>query len=223
MDPVDNLENIYLPIFVDLRDKPVVVVGGGMVAARKVESLLKAGARVKVIAPKVAEEIAQNPCVQIDLREYEEDDLEGAFLVIAATGSEKVNRAVSEESLERRIFCNVVDTPELCSFIVPSVVERGPIKVAISTGGFSPALSRRLRMIIGQNIGDEYVSLAAILGLIRPLVRSHPGSYDDHKRIFELLIDSELIDAIRSGDRLLAEDILFQALGEHIDLKGLIP
>jgi precorrin-2 dehydrogenase / sirohydrochlorin ferrochelatase len=220
---MDNQENMYFPIFVDLRDRLVVVVGGGMVAARKVESLVKAGARVKVIAPQVVGEIAETVDVAIDLREYEEDDLEGAFLVIAATDSEKINRAVSEEASQRRIFCNVVDRPELCSFIVPSIVDRGPIRIAISTGGFSPALSRRLRMLIGKNIGDEYVSLAAILGIIRPLVRSQSGTPDDHKRIFELLIDSELIDAIRSGDRRLAEDILFQALGQHIDLKGIIP
>ncbi len=220
---MDNPENIYLPIFVDLTGKPVVVVGGGLVAARKVESLVKAGAIVKVIAPVVVDEIVQYPDVRIELREYEEDDLEGAFLVIAATHSDKTNRAVSEEALYRRIFCNVVDRPDLCSFIVPSVVERGPIKVAISTGGFSPALSRRLRALIGKNIGDEYVGLAAILGLIRPIVRSQAGSAEDHKRVFELIIGSELIDAVRSGDRKQAEDILFQALGQHIDLKGIIP
>lgn len=220
---MDTPENSYLPIFIDLRGKQVVVVGGGMVAARKVESLLKAGARVKVIAPEIADEIAQCPGIEMENREYEEDDLEGAYLVIAATASERTNRAVSEEALERRIFCNVVDRPELCSFIVPSVVDRGPIKVAISTGGFSPALSRRLRLLIGSCIGDEYVCMAKILGMIRPIVRSHPGTFDDHKRIFELLIDSELIDAVRSGDRRLAEDILFQALGQHVDLKGVIP
>ena len=95
--------------------------------------------------------------------------------------------------------------------------------MAVSTGGFSPALSRRLRTLIGKNIGDEYVGLAAILGMIRPIVRSREGTADDHKRVFELLIDSELIDAVRSGDRRKAEDILFQALGQHIDLKGIIP
>jgi len=219
---MESTENIYYPIFVDLRDKQVVVVGGGMVAARKVESLLKAGAKVRVIAPDIAEEIASFNEVAIERRGYEEDDLEDAFLVIAATGDEKTNRAVSEEASERRIFCNVVDRPELCSFIVPSIVERGPIKIAVSTGGFSPALSRRLRMLIGNCFGDEYVTLAKILGMIRPLVRSHPGTFDDHRRIFELLIDSELIDAVRAGDRNLAQEILFQALGVRIDLKEVI-
>lgn len=220
---MESMENIYLPIFVDLRDLPVVVVGGGAVAARKIESLLRAGARVRVIAPEVTDEIASFREIETELRAYEEDDLEGAFLVIAATDDEKINRAVSEEARQRRIFCNVVDRPELCSFIVPSVVERGPIKVAISTGGLSPALSRRLRLIIGQHVGDEYVKLAAVLGTVRPLVRSQAGSAESHKRVFELLIDSELIDAIRAGDRTMAEDILFQALGQRIDLSEVIP
>lgn len=220
---MDYPENIYYPIFVDLTDRLVVVVGGGMVAARKVESLVKAGARVTVIAPEVVEEIASNRFIQIELREYEEDDLQGASLVIAATDDEKINCSVSREASELGIFCNVVDRPELCSFIVPSVVERGPIKVAISTGGISPALSRRMRLLLGKAIGDEYVTLAAIMGLVRPIVRSQPGGSEDHKRIFELLIDSDLMDAIRTGERTRAEDILLQALGEHIDLKGLMP
>ena len=219
---MDTMENTYLPIFIDLRGKPVVVVGGGIVAARKIESLLKAGAQVKVIAPVVTDEIASFEDLEIEPREYEEDDLEGAFLVVAATDDEKINRAVSEEAAQRRIFCNVVDRPELCSFIVPSVVERGPIKVAISTGGLSPALSRRLRLIIGKTIGDEYVRLAAVLGKVRPFVRSQAGPAEDHKRVFEILIDSELIDAIRTGDRSMAEDILFQALGQRIDLSEII-
>lgn len=220
---MDCQENFYLPIFIDLRGKPVVVVGGGIVAARKVESLLKAGAQVKVIAPEVIDEIAACPGVDIELRAYEDDDLEGAFLIIAATDDEEINRSVSEEARQRRIFCNVVDRPELCSFIVPSVVDRGPIKVAISTGGLSPALSRRLRLLVGKHIGDEYVALANILGLVRPLVKSQGGPSDDHRRVFELLIDSELLDAIRAGNRPLAEDILFQALGQHIDLSEIIP
>jgi precorrin-2 dehydrogenase/sirohydrochlorin ferrochelatase len=220
---MDCPENPYHPIFIDLMNKLVVIVGGGMVAARKMEPLLKAGARVKIISPEVVDEIGLCAQAEIVRREYKKDDLKGASLVIAATHSEETNRAVSEDALAKRIFCNVVDSPELCTFIVPSVVERGPIKIAISTGGVSPALSKRLRMIIGNSIGEEYVILAAILGKIRPFVRSSKGGAEDHRRLFEVLINSELLDAIRAQDRTLAEDILFQALGEHFDLKGIIP
>ena len=111
----------------------------------------------------------------------------------------------------------------MCSFIVPSVVEKGPIKIAVSTGGVSPALSRKLRMKIGGFIGDEYGTLALIMGKIRPLVLSREGGHENHKRIFDVLVDSDLFDAIRSHDRELAESILFEALGEHIDLEEIFP
>lgn len=220
---MDSLENSYYPIFVDLRGKLVLIVGGGMVAARKVEALQKSGARVKVISPEVVDEISRAADVEIVNRTYAKGDLKGAVLVIAATDDGETNRQVSDDATSKRIFCNVVDKPELCTFIVPSVVEKGPIKIAISTGGVSPALSKKLRMVIGNNIGDEYTVLAAILGKIRPLVRSRPGGQDDHKRLFDVLIESELMDAIRNHDRKLAEDILLQALGEHIDLKEVFP
>jgi siroheme synthase-like protein len=220
---MDSLENFYYPIFVDLRGKLVLIVGGGMVAARKLETLQKSGARVKIVSPEVMPGIAEGADVEIVNKVYEKGDLKGAALVIAATDDEETNRNVSEDASSKRIFCNVVDRPELCTFIVPSVVEKGPIKVAISTGGVSPALSRKLRMVIGNDIGEEYAVLAAILGKIRPMVRSRAGGSEYHKRLFDVLIESELMDAIRNNDRKLAEDILFQALGEHIDLKEIIP
>jgi precorrin-2 dehydrogenase/sirohydrochlorin ferrochelatase len=215
--------NFYYPLYVDLRGKRVVVVGGGMVAGRKIESMAEAGARVKVIAPEIIQDIEKMTDIEITKKDYEKGDLKGAFLVIAATDNMSTNVAVREDALEMRIFCNVVDKPEMCSFIVPSVVEKGPIKIAISTGGVSPALSRKLRREIGGFLGDEYATLATIMGKIRPLVLSREGGYENHKRIFDVLVNSELMDAIRADDRVLAEKILFKALGEHIDLKGILP
>ncbi|HOO38956.1 MAG TPA: bifunctional precorrin-2 dehydrogenase/sirohydrochlorin ferrochelatase [Deltaproteobacteria bacterium] len=216
-------ENYYYPIFVDLRGKPVVVVGGGMVAYRKIETLLAAGAKVKVIAPAIIKEISSMREVEIVEKDYESGDLSGAVLVIAATDDESTNLAVSEDSSVLRIFCNVVDKPSLCSFIVPSIIEKGPIKIAISTGGVSPALSRKMRREIGGCIGDEFATLAMIMGKIRPLVLSREGGHENHKRIFDVLVNSQLIDAIKEGDRDLAEKILFEALGEHIDLEEIMP
>lgn len=219
-----NPENFYYPLFVDLRGKSVVVIGGGTVALRKIDALHKTGALVKVISPEVLDEIAGlADDIEIINREYSPGDLEGASLVIAATDDEGVNMAVSRDASAHRIFCNVVDKPELCSFIVPSIVEKGPIKVAISTGGVSPTLSKRLRMEIGAHLGDEYASLALIMGRIRPLVISGEGGYEKHRRIFEVLVNSELLDAIRANDRALVEDILHAALGQTIDLEGIMP
>lgn len=219
---MDNKENRYYPIFLDLKDKECVVVGGGIVAARKIESLLGAGAKVTVISPDVISEIANMPGIKIRHRQYKPRDLKDAFLVIAATNNEKENKVVSKEALSRHIFCNVVDQTDLCSFIVPSVVEKGPIKIAISTAGASPSLASKLRREIDNSIGPEYETLARILDKIRPLVLSQEGGASEHRRIFDVLINSALMDAIKDNDRSLAEDILFQALGLHITLEGIL-
>lgn len=223
MNDLLTMDNRFYPLFIDLRDRLVVVVGGGMVAWRKVEALRRAGARVRVIAPEVVERIEQDEGLEVVRRGYEPGDLDGAWLVIAATDDEETNVAVSRDAESRRVFCNVVDQPGLCSFIVPSVVEKGPIKIAISTGGVSPALSKKMRIRIGKLLGDEYSILALIMGRIRPIVLSGEGGQRDRKRIFEVLIDSELLDAIREHDRELAERILFEALGQHIDLTEVLP
>ena len=196
-----------------------MVVGGGMVAYRKIETLVAAGAKVKVIALQIIKEISGMSGIEIAKKGYESGDLEEAALVIAATDDESTNIAVSEDASAMRIFCNVVDRPSLCSFIVPSIIEKGPIKIAISTGGISPALSRKMRREIGGSIGDEFATLAMIMGKIRPLVLSREGGHENHKRIFDVLVNSPLIDAIKEGDRDLAEQILLEALGEHIDLE----
>jgi len=217
-----NGENRYYPVFLDLKDRLSVVVGGGLVALRKVESLIGAGALVRVVSPEVVPEIQELHGVEIKLKPYESRDLAGAWVVIAATDDEAVNLAVSHDAHRRRIFCNVVDRPEVCSFIVPSVVEQGPIKIAISTGGVSPALAKRLRMELGSMIGDEYVILARILGALRPLVLSQEGGHAAHKRVFEVLVNSELLEAIRQHDTELVHAILEQALGQRIELEGIL-
>lgn len=219
MNEMISRENLYYPIFVDLKDRTVVVVGGGMIAWRKVEALVDSGACVKVIAPRIIDEIACYERVEAIRRNYAPGDLEGACLVIAATDDENTNTAVSRDAADRAILCNVVDRPELCSFIVPSVIQKGPIKIAISTGGISPSLSKKMRVDLDRLIGDEYIKLALIMGRIRPLVLAGEGGYTSHKRIFEILINSELMDAIRNNDRSLAENILSEALGEYIDLE----
>jgi len=217
-----NDDNPYYPVFLDLRDRLSVVVGGGLVALRKVESLIGAGARVRVVAPEVTPELNGLEGVEIKLKPYDSRDLAGAWVVIAATDDEAVNLAVGRDAAKRRIFCNVVDRPQQCSFIVPSVVERGPIKIAISTGGVSPALAKRLRMELGSMVGDEYVSLARLLGALRPLVMSQEGGHTAHKRVFDVLVNSELLEAIRRHDTELVQTILEQALGQQIDLEGVL-
>ncbi len=210
------------PAFLNLSGKTVVIVGGGHVAQRKVDSLLETGCHIKLVSPKVNEALYSCPHLEILERNYTSKDLAGASLAIAATSDIKVNKKIREDADKRGIFCNVVDDHELCSFMVPSLIERGPIQIAISTGGASPALARRLRMDLGRHLGDEYEVLAQIMSRVRPLVREQEGGADAHRRVFNILIDSELIELIKEGDREGAEELLEMALGQRVQLEDLI-
>lgn len=151
--------NKYFPVFLNLRDKLCIVIGGGKVAERKVNNLLKAGAKVKVISPEITlhlKKLAEEGKIEWERRSYEKGDLNLAWLVITATNNSDVQKEVYEEAEEKRIFCNVVDVPELCSFIVPSVIRCGDLNIAISTSGASPAVARRLRETLEEFIGKEY-------------------------------------------------------------------
>ena len=136
------------PMYVSLAGRKAVVIGGGRVAQRKVEVLLGCGAEVDVISPEVTETLAvweREGRLRVQRREFRSGDTSGVWLVIAACGQEAVNRQVFAEAARGGIVCNVVDVPELCSFQVPAVVQRGAMQIAISTGGVSPALAKRIR------------------------------------------------------------------------------
>ena len=149
----------YYPVFIDLKKKLSLVIGGGSVASRKVEQLLKAGARVRVISPELSEllrEKLERGEIEYLQREYQRGDLEGVFLAIAATDDYRLNAQIAGEAEERGVLFNAVDQPELCNFIVPSIVERGDLLIAISTSGSSPSLAKKIRVwlegIISQDI-----------------------------------------------------------------------
>ncbi|MBT7408598.1 MAG: bifunctional precorrin-2 dehydrogenase/sirohydrochlorin ferrochelatase, partial [Methylococcales bacterium] len=138
----------YLPIFLDIKKQNCLVVGGGEVATRKVSLLLKANAQVKVIALNISaklEEWKQNKKIEVSLREYNEQDLDGVCLVIAATNNAELNQSLSMAAKKHFIPVNVVDNPSLCSFIMPSIIDRSPVIIATSTGGKSPVLARLIR------------------------------------------------------------------------------
>lgn len=150
---------VYYPIFLDLAGKRCVIVGGGRVAERKCSSLLKAGARVTVISPGITGRLAayrEKRMIKHIPRGYRRGDIRSAFLVIAATGSEETNQRVAEEAMAEDKLLNVVDTPSLCNFIAPSVVKRGLLTIAISTGGASPAMAKEIRKDIQRIYGPEY-------------------------------------------------------------------
>ena len=163
-----HLENtIYYPAFLNLKKKKAVVCGGGSVAERKVLALLKAGATVTIISPEITGRLnleKQKKNLKHICRRYKKGDLKDAFIVIAATDSLRANKRIS---LEAPCLVNVVDTPDLCNFIVPSVVTRGPLTVAISTSGVSPALSRSIRMELEKLYGTEISLYLKLLRSIR--------------------------------------------------------
>lgn len=207
----------YYPVYIDLGDRRVVVVGGGPVAARKVLTLVEYGARVTVVAPDMVDEIERLVAagtVAVERRGYVRGDLAGAFLVVCATDSGEVNRAVHAEAEQRGCLVNVVDVPELCNFIVPSIVRRGQLQLAISTGGAAPVVAKTLRRHVEEHVGEEWGPYIELLGEVRALVMSRvPGGESVRKPIFEAIGASDLLERIRCGERPSAEDVYAEFVG----------
>lgn len=160
----------YYPIYLNVCDRKCIVIGGGEVALRKVQILLEYGAEVDVISPELAPELiklAQDNQISTFSREYKDGDLEKAFVVIAATDSDEINRQVAAEARRRSILINVVDDAMYSDFIVPSVMRRGDITITVSTSGKSPALARKLRTQIERDIGEQYVPLTDLIAEVR--------------------------------------------------------
>jgi precorrin-2 dehydrogenase/sirohydrochlorin ferrochelatase len=206
----------YYPAFLDLQGKKVLIVGGGAVAQRKIETLFEYGAMIDVAArdlTPVLKEYEKEGRIRFLGEKFREEQMDGAFLVIAATDDPDLNRKVSLSAGERNIPVNAVDQPSDCTFIVPSILRRGDLVIAVSTSGKSPALARRLREQLEETFGEEYTPYLKLLGKIREKVLA--GGYPSERKgeIFRELIDSDLLEAIRCGDRLRVASILERILG----------
>ncbi|MBI5681592.1 MAG: bifunctional precorrin-2 dehydrogenase/sirohydrochlorin ferrochelatase [Deltaproteobacteria bacterium] len=212
----------YYPIFLDIKDKPCVVIGGGKVAERKVLSLLDAGAKVCVISPDVTPAIKRLACqkkIKIISRAYKQGDVKGLFLVYSATDNRTVSLMVFKEAQKNGILLNVVDVPELCNFIVPSVVERGALLIAISTSGKSPAMAKKIRERLEKEFGTEYGVFLDIMGKIREKVLTGSKEPDKNKKIFEELVNSALLDLIRQKNKKEIDSLLKRLLGSSFTLS----
>jgi siroheme synthase-like protein len=184
-------ERRWYPTFLDLEGKSCLVVGGGPVALEKARGLLECGARVTVVAPRIEGDLLDLP-VGIVEGGYRSSDLDGRFLVIAATDDEELNRRVSADAAERDLLCNVADRGELCSFILPAVHRQGPITVAVSTGGASPALAQRIRDRVAELVGPEHADLARRLRDLRPAARERFATYEERRDYFRELVEEAL-------------------------------
>jgi precorrin-2 dehydrogenase / sirohydrochlorin ferrochelatase len=192
----------YYPAFLDLHGRTVVVIGGGEVALRKIKSLLSAGASVRVVAPQVHVEIEgleTGSAVTVVRRPYRYGDLKEAIIAIAATSDPEVNRIVSDEAAERNILLNVVDAPDLSSFIAPSVIRRDDLTVAISTGGLSPALAKHIREKLEETVVPEYGGFLRLLGGMRSSVRRDLPLLEQREMFWTEVVNSNAFDVYRTA------------------------
>jgi siroheme synthase-like protein len=199
-----NKKYPYYPIYLDIEGRNVVIIGGGNVCARKAETMMKYGARVTVVSPEMTDEIeqwAREGCLAIRRKEYDASDLDDANIVIASTDHQSVNEQIAADCRQRRIPVNVVDVTPLCEFIVPAIIEKGSIQIAISTGGKSPALARTLKEDLHRSIGPEYAEVNDVLGSLRDGAKKVLPSDVDRKRFFDGIIASGILEMLRDGRR----------------------
>jgi precorrin-2 dehydrogenase/sirohydrochlorin ferrochelatase len=209
----------FYPILVDLQGKKALVVGGGKVAQRKIETLLQHGASVQVIAQELSEELERlrkGKRIEFLGEEFSEAFLEGAFLVFAATDDASLNRAVSQAAQQRGLLVNAVDQPEDCNFIVPSVLSRGHLLIAVSSSGKSPAFARKVRVELEHHFGEEYGFFLNLMGNLRKEILRLGLSQEENKSAFEELVYSDLLSAIRQKEWDLASQIIEKVLGRPV-------
>ncbi len=204
----------YYPIYLNIRGKKCVVVGGGQVALRKVRALLEHGANVEVISPDLYSELGRLVAsgeIRVLNREYQTGDLKGAFIGIAATNNNELNRQVVEEAHRNAVLVNVVDDAEKSDFIVPSYLRRGDVAIAVSTNGRSPALARKIRTRLEKDFGDEYAALALLVDEVRAEV-TRLGIKVEGDGWQEALDLDLLIGLLRKGERERARAVLLTNL-----------
>ncbi|EGJ51258.1 siroheme synthase [Desulfocurvibacter africanus subsp. africanus str. Walvis Bay] len=222
----------YYPIFIKLTGQECLVVGAGQVGRRKIASLLESGpARVLVVDTRPADEelreLLANPCVDYQTRTFRPEDVNGKTLVIASTDDEDLNWTISNLCRDKGILCNIVDQPEKCSFIVPAVHRQGDLTLAVSTGGASPALAKKIRKDLDEYFGRHYGAFLELMSRIRPLVIGRGRPTFENTALFRELVDSDLLEAMERDDREgvveILQRILPQELESHIEelLRGL--
>lgn len=205
----------YLPIFTKLANRPCLVVGGGDVALRKARLLLSAGAKVTVISPTLESEFREFE-QQINYRSkyFEDEDVAGFFLVVSATNQTAVNTAVAESAERHHILVNVVDNPNLCNFIFPSIIDRSPVVAAISSGGASPVLARLLRTRLEGMIPYQYGKLADICKRFRNAVKQRISDSTQRRRFWEDVLQGRLAELVFKGNEQHAMDWMEQAIDQ---------
>jgi precorrin-2 dehydrogenase/sirohydrochlorin ferrochelatase len=209
----DMLDTPFYIACLRLRGRRCLVVGGGEVGLEKVEGLLACDGDVVLVAPDAGPELealAREGSIVWEQRSYEPADLEGAFLVIAATDDSEQNIRIYHDAERRAMLANVVDVPPLCNFILPAIVRTGPLAIAISTAGASPALAKRMKSEVSQLFGEEYAQLAILLNDARGWAKGTLPTYQDRKEFFESIVngDPDPVALLREGDADAVRDLI---------------
>ena len=215
----------YYPVHLDINNRKVLVVGGGGVGTRKVRTLLACGARVTVVsleASRQLNDLATSGEIELAERSYQSNDLSGMFLVIGATNDEKLNRQISGDADRLNTLCNIADRPEVCNFILPSIVHRDDLVITISTSGKSPALAKKLRKALENQFGEEYGQLLRLMGAIRKKLLRQAHEPEAHKPLFEQLLNSDLLGMLQENKIDDINALLFDILGEGFKFEELI-
>ncbi|MFC1833663.1 bifunctional precorrin-2 dehydrogenase/sirohydrochlorin ferrochelatase [Thermodesulfobacteriota bacterium] len=216
------------PLMMNLEEELVLVVGGGKVALRKVKTLLECGAKIIVISPELVEDLRRlsGESKFRWIAQHFADDLMSDFprptLIFGTTDYREVNVRIYQAAEKRGIPCNIADVPDLCTFTVPAVVNRGDLMISVSTGGASPALSRRIRESLQRQFGEEYAILIQLLGSLRKQLLQLGGHSDENKKRFFKMVDSNLLQAIQDNDAEAAVSILRGLLPDEIDPKPIV-
>ena len=213
----------YYPVYLNLTGKRCVILGGGTVAQGKIRALLDAGCHVTVISPESTpgiQKAAQQGDIELKQRKYQPGDLAGAFLGVAATNVWHVNQEIFQEAERLGVLLNVVDDPDLCTFIAPSIVKRDPVTLAISTGGASPALARKLRETLAEHPALEWADLAGVLSRARRNLKDRRIVVDPER--WQCCLSRELLEMAQAGRE---EEALEQLLSQLLDANtpGLCP
>ena len=214
----------YYPICLDLKERPVLVVGGGIIAEGKILQLVEAAAQVQLVSLTITEKLQQlvnAGVITFRQGEFCDSDLATKVLVICATNQPAVNEAVARAAMSRGMLCNVVDQPALCNFITPSLVTRGDLQISISTSGKSPTVAQRVKREIGELIGAEYETLLEIAAALRAQVRNLIPTYEARRDFLRSFVDSQALDLIRAGKADEAKRLAQQMLTEYLTANSL--
>jgi precorrin-2 dehydrogenase len=208
--------NTYYPVYIELRDQPCVVIGGGKIAEGKVEGLLAVQANVTVIAPELTshlQQLVEQKQITYLARKYQPDDLAGAFMVICATDQAEINHQVWQEASSNHQLVNVVDDTPRCNFIAPSILRKGDLTIAISTSGKAPALAVRLKERLQRELGPEYERFLELAGELREPLAQHIPDFETRKALWYQLVDSEILNALAVGNISSAREIISRIVG----------